>query len=152
MTNKTTTLSFCTHCGAKLDAGDRFCTKCGTPVKQDVRRGRTRFPIWMWLVGALMLAAAALLLFNAVRPNSPSAVSVTDVHDAGGVPYPEVPRLSVQEAKMQWDAKAAVFVDVRGQSDYAAGHIANAISLPLVQIEAGDATLPRQAEIITYCT
>jgi len=63
-----------------------------------------------------------------------------------------VPRVSVDEAKVRWDAKSAVFVDVRGKGDYAAGHIANAVSVPLAQIEAGDSSLLRDAELITYCT
>ncbi|MCC7165680.1 MAG: zinc-ribbon domain-containing protein [Anaerolineae bacterium] len=150
--SRTAVLSHCTNCGNKLRAEERFCTKCGTPVKRTVERGLTRFPVWIWVVGALVLAVAAFLLISALRPSSTGTASVPDVHDAEGIPYPEVPRLSVVEAKTSWDVKNAVFVDVRGQGDYTAGHIANAVSLPLAQIEAGDVTLPRQAEILTYCT
>ncbi len=149
---KTNITSHCTNCGAKLHAADRFCTKCGTVVKRDVKREIARLPIWIWGIGVLVLAAAAFFLFSTVRPTSPPATNVTDNHDTEGIPYPDVPRLSVDEAKAGWDAKSAVFVDVRGQTDYAAGHIANAVSLPLAQIEAGDTSLPREAEIITYCT
>ena len=150
--SKTTLPSHCTNCGTKLRSEERFCTKCGTPVKHVVGRGLASFPIWIWIVGALVLAGAGVLLLNALRPNSSGTANVTDVHDAEGIPYPDVPRLSVVEAKASWDAKNAVFVDVRGQSDYAAGHIANAVSLPLAQIGEGDTTLPLQAEILTYCT
>lgn len=150
--SKTNITSHCTNCGAKLHAEDRFCTKCGTVVKRDVKREIARLPIWIWGIGVLVLAAAAVFLFSTVRPASPPATNVTDVHDAEGIPYPDVPRVSVDAAKAGWDAKSAVFVDVRGQTDYATGHIANAVSLPLAQIEAGDTTLPREAEIITYCT
>ncbi len=150
--SKTNITSHCTNCGAKLHVQDHFCTKCGTAVKQDARRAPAGLPLWMWGVGVLVLAAAAFLLLNAVRPPSPPATKVSDVHDAEGIPYPDVPRVSVDEAKARWDAKSAVFVDVRGQTDYATGHIANAVSLPLAQIEAGETTLPREAEIITYCT
>lgn len=154
MTKKTIP-SHCTNCGAKLRSNDHFCTKCGTAVKQDVRRTAIGLPLWIWVVGAVVLAAVAFLVFNGARPNSPAATNgtnVPDVHDAEGIPYPEVPRHSVEEAKLRWDAKAAIFVDVRGKSDYAAGHIPNAVALPLAQIEAGDPTLPLQAEILTYCT
>lgn len=27
-------MAFCTHCGAQLPAGARFCTSCGTPVAE----------------------------------------------------------------------------------------------------------------------
>lgn len=151
MTN-TTLPSHCTKCGASLSAQDRFCTKCGAPVQQDVRANRTSLPIWIWLAGAIALAALAFFLLNSARPITTPASGVADEHDAQGIPYPEVPRLSVVEAKASWDAKNAVFVDVRGESDYAAGHIANAVSLPLIQIGEGATTLPLQAEILTYCT
>jgi hypothetical protein len=147
------TTQSCTNCGAELNAADRFCSKCGTLVKQDAS-GPTlsRFPIWIGLIGAIVLAGLAFLLLTALQPNSTGTTSVPDAHNAEGLPEPEVQRVPLVEAKASWDAKSAIFVDVRGQSDYVAGHIPNAVSLPLAQIEAGDSTLPRQAEILTYCT
>ena len=29
-------MAFCCNCGAKLEAGDRFCTECAAPVEEDV--------------------------------------------------------------------------------------------------------------------
>jgi rhodanese-related sulfurtransferase len=44
-----------------------------------------------------------------------------------------------------------IVLDVRPQAEYAAGHIAGALSAPLESLETIAATLPRQREIVAYC-
>ena len=44
-----------------------------------------------------------------------------------------------------------VVVDVRPPEEYVAGHIPNARSVPLPQLETALAELPRDAEIVAYC-
>lgn len=83
---------------------------------------------------------------------TPAASTLPDSHDEEGVPYPEVPRIPLAEAKARYDAGTALFVDVRSQGEYETAHIRNAISLPLANLDARYQELPRDAEIITYCT
>jgi rhodanese-related sulfurtransferase len=45
----------------------------------------------------------------------------------------------------------AIFVDVRSASDFAAGHIAQARSLPLDQIDQKGGTLPKNKPLIVVC-
>lgn len=45
----------------------------------------------------------------------------------------------------------AVVVDVRPREEFAAGHIAGAISMPLAELERRLAELPPGAEIVAYC-
>lgn len=98
----------------------------------------------------MALVAGGLYL---VDPGSgPSAPPARHAAPAPGLPYPEVPRLAVQDAKALLDARGAIFVDVRGAGDYAMGHIPGAVSMPLPEIEARYTALPRTATIITYCT
>ncbi len=108
------------------------------------------------IAGVALIALALVLAWSQLNPNStptaPSSSAVEDVHDSSGVPYPNVARLELTDAKARYDAKSAVFVDVRGQSDYAAAHIPGALSLPLGELEARLAELPRDREILTYCT
>lgn len=78
--------------------------------------------------------------------------ALPDVHDEQGIPFPEVPRLPLADAKVRFDAGGALFVDVRDRDSYAAGHIPNSLSLPLGEIEARAAELPTDAELLTYCT
>jgi len=71
------------------------------------------------------------------------------------VPLFDIPRVSVQEAKLAYDNHAAVFVDVRAQSAYEEGHIANALSIPLTEFTEYTVRVkkldPKQW-IIPYCT
>lgn len=48
-------------------------------------------------------------------------------------------------------AGTAVVVDLRPREEYAAGHVAGAISIPLPELEARLADLPVDVEIVAYC-
>lgn len=50
--------------------------------------------------------------------------------DAGGAAAARAPRISVAEAKALCDACTAGFVDARTATEYAAGHVTNAVHLP----------------------
>jgi rhodanese-related sulfurtransferase/DNA-binding transcriptional ArsR family regulator len=45
----------------------------------------------------------------------------------------------------------AVVIDVRPAEEFAAGHIPGALSVPLAQLKARLAELPREGEIVAYC-
>ena len=47
--------------------------------------------------------------------------------------------------------RGVVVLDVRPPDEYASGHIAGAISIPLEELEQRLASLPRDAEIVAYC-
>ncbi len=157
----------CTQCGAKLSPDDRSCTTCGAKVQRPVSRSRSKrrggtsrrkqrrwpFGLGVWALGGgvLLLLAGLLFVLNPGRPG-PAASTLPDSHDEQGIPNPEVPRIPLAEAKTRHDAGTALFVDVRTQGEYDTAHIANAISLPLTDLQARYRELPRDAEIITYCT
>lgn len=65
-------------------------------------------------------------------------------------------KITPQQAKARMAEPGVIVLDVRMQQEYDAGHIANAVLLPLPLIEAGDAAvvkaLPdKDAEILVYC-
>jgi hypothetical protein len=80
-----------------------------------------------------------------VKPGNQSGLSQTEA---------DVPRISVEEAKVAFDSGKAIIVDVRGADIYVAGHVAGAISIPLSEIETNPAGLglDKGQWIITYCT
>jgi rhodanese-related sulfurtransferase/DNA-binding transcriptional ArsR family regulator len=59
--------------------------------------------------------------------------------------------LSREELLRRVAAGDVVVVDVRPAAEYSAGHIANAISVPLDQLEARLAELPVEREVVAYC-
>ncbi len=103
----------------------------------------------------LLLIAGGIAMYSGNRPPAPSTPIVSQSFDAPNeqdIPYPDVLRISLTEAKEKYDAGTAIFVDVRSLEEYQARHIPNAISLPAEELAARHSELPREAEIITYCT
>jgi len=109
-------------------------------------RGR-QVPILLILIGGLLLLGAAVWFFflGGQEQAVPTALQAD-------IPYPEVPRVSLEDAKAAYDSQAAVFVDVRGEQYYQQAHIASAMSLPEEQMPARLSELSPQEWIITYCT
>lgn len=106
-------------------------------------------------MGPLLLIAAGLVLLAAtlVLVLGPRlAATATPVSEFAEGTFPEVDRVSLEEARSAFEAGTAVFVDVRDPSSYAAGHIPDARSIPLASIEQRLDELDPQAWIITYCT
>lgn len=62
-----------------------------------------------------------------------------------------VEELSAEELDARLARGDVVVLDVRPESEYAAGHIAGARSVPLIALEDVIATLPKRREIVAYC-
>lgn len=169
---------YCTQCGGRLPETAAFCPECGTRVEQAAaaqeptpgaavpeRAPARRFPAWPLALVGVALVIGLVVLFAALRPRQSAATvgvcaageacagtAIPDVHNDEGIPYADVRRISVEEARALYDAGQALFVDVRDAESYAAARIPASLHLPLSELEAGIPPLPRDAEIITYCT
>lgn len=62
------------------------------------------------------------------------------------------PRISVADAKKAVDAGKAVLVDVRSAQNYKQEHAKGALSVPTSEIATRMSELPKDKQIITYCT
>lgn len=113
-------------------------------------------PVLLLVIGILLLAGGAL--FYVLGRNVPEQVAVQEPANIpaavveSDIPYPEVARISVEEAKAQVDAGTAVLLDVRPLEDYETGHAANARSIPLAELPNRYPELSPDAAILTYCT
>ncbi len=115
-----------------------------------------KFLILLLVVGAFLLVLAAAWFFtykNAglptpVPPLKPASAAPSPCHPhkpaparpprhlpaSGGLhlsAYPEIERVSLEQAKAALDAGSAVFIDVRSSASYAVSHIPGALSFPL---------------------
>jgi hypothetical protein len=109
--------------------------------------------ILIGFIGLILIGVALILL----PPNNRSATVISDVPTATSQqldqgPAPEVPRVSVGNARATHELKQAVFVDVRDTGQYAAGHVTGALSIPLGELEDRLNELDKAQWIITYCT
>ncbi len=99
------------------------------------------------------IALIALPLLNPVQaPSTPAPViSAATSAAPGDVPWPDVIRVTVGNARAAQVLNQAVFVDVRTAEQYAQSHSPGAVSIPLSEFESRLNELNKDQWIITYC-
>ncbi|MBS1253707.1 MAG: hypothetical protein MAG451_02760 [Anaerolineales bacterium] len=118
----------------------------------------SRRPAWSTWLNKWTLGGAALILVGllgfllAANRSSPAPASSTGASNQADIPHPGVPRMSLEEVKAKSDAGTVLIVDSRSAEAYARSHIPGATSLPLSDLSTQNPDLPRDREIITYCT
>jgi 3-mercaptopyruvate sulfurtransferase SseA len=112
------------------------------------RSSRSILPLIFMLAGAALIVAALFWFF--AQNGRPAAPAPTQPQAA--IPFPEISRVGLADAKAAFDTKSTVFVDVRGDPYYSQGHIPGALNISLDDLEARLGELDRAAWIITYCT
>jgi 3-mercaptopyruvate sulfurtransferase SseA len=97
----------------------------------------------------IIITVVALVALAACAPAAPTAAPTAT---APNIPYPEVPRISVADARDRWESGDAVIVDVRSPAEYEQAHVPGTLNIPVAEIGTRYTELPRGVEIITYCT
>ena len=111
------------------------------------RKKNNSTPILILIGGGLLLIVAAFMLANQNPPAAPTPEAVIEESV-----YPEIQRVSIDEAKAALDSGSALIVDVRAADAYQDSHISGAINIPSEEIEARLGELDKAQWIITYCT
>ncbi len=70
---------------------------------------------------------------------------------ARNIPFPDVERIPLAEAKKAFDDGSAVFVDTHSAASFEVQHVKGAINIPPDQIAKAD-SLPKGKKIIAYCS
>jgi hypothetical protein len=109
------------------------------------RPQRPILPLLLIAIGVVLVGAVA---FSLLSSGGSGTASPTPSLDAN-IPYPEIDRVSLADAKAAFDTGQAVFVDVRGEPFYSDAHIPGALSLTEDQLPD---ELDPSDWIITYCT
>jgi hypothetical protein len=108
------------------------------------------------LVGVVVLAIVIgiIITLEGRQPAAGSSAAVPTVQAgaAGDVPFASVPRAPVEDTFQRLNQGEVLVVDVRSKTSYDAGHIAGAISVPEEELDARLDELPRDAELVLYCT
>jgi hypothetical protein len=110
------------------------------------------FPIAMVALGAALILGSVAWLINTSRLAQAQRASLSAPVTSPRIPHPEVPRISLGDAKAALDLKQAVFVDTRGEPYFSQGHIPGAISMTDDEVASRLGELDPNAWIITYCT
>jgi rhodanese-related sulfurtransferase len=62
----------------------------------------------------------------------------------------DVPRISIQDAKITFDSGEALFLDVRDLESYNYAHIPGALHIPIAELESRLGEIPTDKLIIPY--
>ena len=113
------------------------------------------------VVGVIVVAVVVFAIWSlegqqpaaaAVPGNISVPVVTAQPRQTSAPPYPDVPRISVSDTKTKMDNGQAVLVDVRSPTSYDQSHAAGAISIPEAEIKSRLDELPKDKEIVLYCT
>ena len=80
--------------------------------------------------------------------NPPTAVAQTDEHGH----QDDAPRISLADAKKDFDAGKAIFIDTRSAEAYKLERVKGAINVSLNDFEAKYKSIPKDRKIIVYCS
>ena len=135
--------------------------------KTDRKSAEPKPGIWGPMLGALVGAAVVGGIFVLTdRGSEPSTVTQNPAAESSQQTQSRTPemtpvseidiaqarRISVQEAKGLLDAGEAITIDVRDVQSYIAGHVPDALQIPLQYVQGEIPWFPRDKTIITYCT
>jgi hypothetical protein len=129
--------------------------------KRNVRRASSSSLVIPVIVGVAVVAiifGVIMLRENqqpaaAALPGDISAlVGTTQPLATNPPPNPGVPRATLDETRDKMERGEAVLVDVRSKASFDKSHAAGSISLPEEELLARLDELPRDKEVILYCT
>lgn len=64
----------------------------------------------------------------------------------------DVPRISVEDAKKDYDKGTVVIIDSRGDSAFSQEHVKGALNIPIGSPESRFSEIPKGKKIIVYCS
>lgn len=101
----------------------------------------------------LVPLAVILAMPGADAANPPLQVASTaQAAAAPADPLAQAPRISAAEARKALDAGQAVLVDVRSLDAWQEEHAKGAVNIPVNEISVRFGELPKDKQIIAYCT
>jgi len=125
---------------------DNFTQEKETDMPKRRKSNSKPFPLFLLIGGGIALIIAALLLVNQNRSAAPAAQLTEEI------PYPEIARVSLADAKAALESGSAVLLDVRSAEAFTAQRIAGAVNIPTAEIQTRLSELDPNAWIIPYCT
>ena len=109
------------------------------------------------LVSILLMVLGAVIILGSYfwfqrASNQKEVETAASVEEVGDIPYPDIKRVGLADAKAAFDLDTAVFIDVRDEFPYQQGHIPNSRSIPIDTILQESGQLDPSQWYILYCT
>lgn len=108
--------------------------------------------IMMSLAGAALTLSIAAACQSSAAPTGISKIPSTPPQTETAHVDDNAPRIGLADAKKDFDAGTAVFVDTRDASAFNLEHIKGAINVPASELKEKIKTIPSDKKIIAYCS
>ncbi|HEX8734249.1 MAG TPA: rhodanese-like domain-containing protein [Pyrinomonadaceae bacterium] len=111
-----------------------------------------------FILTMLMVAAFAVAGFTACKNASTTSNDKVAANKSQTASQPhkepadDAPRISLADAKKDFDAGNAVFVDTRAEIAYKQEHVKGSINVPMEAVETRYKDIPTDKKIIAYCS
>jgi 3-mercaptopyruvate sulfurtransferase SseA len=104
------------------------------------------------MVAGALLILGAIGWYLVVIAGQPAPASPPDSQSPQGIEdnYPQIERISPEDANTANNQNQAVFVDVRSSEEFSQGHIPGAVNIPLLDLPVRVDELSPDDWIITY--
>lgn len=89
-----------------------------------------------------------LLKTSAEKAKTKTEVQATHEHEQEN----DAPRISLADAKKDFDENNAVFIDARSADNYKTEHIKGAINVPVGEFKKYYKSIPKDKKLIVYCS
>jgi phage shock protein E len=106
--------------------------------------------ILLIVLGAVIILGSYFWFQIASQRDEPETAAVEE--KVSDIPYPDIKRVGLADAKAAFDLGTAVFIDVRDEYSFQQGHIPNARSIPVDTILQESSQLDPSQWYILYCT
>ncbi len=89
-----------------------------------------------------------------VKSNQNAAQNTSQKNSTVAATTPDdgAPRITLEDAKKDFDAGGVIFIDTRAEVQYKLEHIKGAINIPVEGFEARASEVPQDKKIIAYCS
>ena len=110
-----------------------------------------------YYISLIAIAVIGISIFTACEKAVPGAITAQTNTSATPPPSSQdpaanAPRISLADAKKDFDAGNAIFVDTRAEQTYKQEHIKGAINISAETFEARYKEIPTGKKIIAYCS
>jgi hypothetical protein len=124
------------------------------PAKKQKQQKKPLSPVIPIVVGVVVVAVIVGVIVAAQGQQSQTAgaapVITAQPLSTGSLPYPNVPRISLQETTEKLEQGQAVLIDVRSQGSFDKAHASGALSIPEEEVIARLDEFPRDKELVLY--
>lgn len=107
-------------------------------------------PVLVMLILVVVIVVVIISFENRSATPSIASIPTAIAQPTQSIPYPHVPRISIEETQQRVVAGDAQILDVRSASSYQQSHITGAISAPETALEEWIDQVPRDVELVLY--